>query len=269
MNQELLNLVKKLNDPICIESDVITWGSPVPSFGNLSFSKIATVGLNPSNREFVDESGNELKGSKRRFHTLNSLGLSQWDDVEQSHLKVIEDSCQDYFNRNPYDSWFKKLDNLISGTSMSYYFPSSQACHLDLIPFATSTKWTCLSAEQKKTLLKISGDSLARLINNSSIKLLVLNGNSVVANLQKLCNEKFERISMPNWNLNRKGTSEVEGYAYKGIIKSLSNINLRNKIYVLGYNHNIQSSFGVTTKVQLSIRNWISESAKAIFNETN
>lgn len=269
MNQELLYLVKKLNHPSCKESDVITWGSPVPLFGNLSFAKIATVGLNPSSREFVDESGKELRGSNRRFQTLNSLGLAQWDDIEQRHLKKIADSCQEYFNRNPYDVWFKKLDNLISGTSMSYYFPSSQACHLDLIPFATSTKWTGLSTAQKNKLLKISGDSLATLLNNSSIKLLILNGSSVVANLQKLSNEKFEKTQMPNWNLKRKGTNEVEGYAYQGIISSFSNINLRNKIYVLGYNHNIQSSFGVTSKVQLSIRNWISEYAKNIFNETN
>jgi hypothetical protein len=269
MNQELLSLVKRLSDPVCAESNVITWGSPVPSFGDLSFAKIATVGLNPSNREFVDGSGKELSGTNRRFHTLNSLGLRQWDDIKQSHLTTIAESCQEYFNRNPYDGWFKKLDNLISGTSMSYYFPSSQACHLDLIPYATSTKWTDLSSEQKNTLLKISRDSLARLLNNSSIRLLVLNGNSVVENFQKLSNLKFEKIHMPSWNLNRKATSGVEGYAYKGVIESLAGIKLKNKIYVLGYNHNIQSSFGVTLKVQFSIRNWISESAKEIFNETN
>src|ERR1019366_4958094 len=242
---------------------------PVPSFGNLFFAKIATVGLNPSNREFVDVLGNELNGPSRRFHTLISLGLRQWGDVNQNHITIILDSCLEYFNRNPYDSWFKKLDNLISGTSMSYYFPSSQACHLDLIPYATSTKWADLSIEQKNTLLKISGDSLARLLNTSSIRLLVLNGSSVVANFQKLSNLKFEKIHMPNWNLNRKAISDVEGFAYKGQIESLSGTRLKNKISVLGYNHNIQSSFGVTSKIQLSIRNWISESAKEIFHETN
>jgi len=267
MNQELLSLVQKLNDPVCVKSDVIRWGSPVPSFGNLSFAKIATVGLNPSNREFVDVLGNELIGPNRRFHTLNSLGLQQWDDIEQSHLSIIADSCLEYFNRNPYDGWFKKLDNLISGTSMSYYFPSSQACHLDLIPYATSTKWTDLSIEQKNTLLEISGDSLARLLNTSCVKLLVLNGSSVVTNFEKLSNLKFEKINMPDWNLNRKSTSHVQGFAYKGVIESLGNIRLRNKISVLGYNHNIQSSFGVTSRVQFSIRDWISESAKEIFNE--
>ncbi len=140
MVQELLYLLKRLNNPLSIGSDIITWGSPIPSFGNFSHAKIATVGLNPSNREFVDGLGIELKGSNRRFHSLNSLGLTRWDDIEQRHLKVIAESCQEYFNRNPYDNWFKKLDNLISGTAISYYFPSSQACHLDLIPFATSTK---------------------------------------------------------------------------------------------------------------------------------
>src|SRR5690348_5636215 len=81
MNEELSILVSRLNDPIVSENEVIHWGCPVPSFGNLSTAKIATLGLNPSNREFVDKNGRELDGVHRRFHTLNSLGLSKWSDA--------------------------------------------------------------------------------------------------------------------------------------------------------------------------------------------
>ncbi len=47
---------------------------PVLAFGDLFKAGIATVGLNPSRREFLDNHGRELDGPKRRFETLGSLG---------------------------------------------------------------------------------------------------------------------------------------------------------------------------------------------------
>jgi hypothetical protein len=75
-----------MDSPALVDTNVIKWGAPVPSFGDLSSSFVATVGLNPSNREFVDDSGQELCDSERRFHTLHSLGLSSWSDVDARHL---------------------------------------------------------------------------------------------------------------------------------------------------------------------------------------
>lgn len=268
MKDELLILVKRLNRTVNHKTEVIPWSSPVLSFGNLSVAKIATIGLNPSNREFVDEAGKELDGAERRFHTLRSLGINNWNETTENHLSIILDSCNEYFSRNPYDSWFKKLDHIISGTSMSYYFPSRQACHLDLIPYATARKWAELTLKQKILLLENSADTLGLLLKNSSISLLVLNGQTVVDNLEKISDTKFERTLKSNWSLPRRVGRRVPGYAYKGVIKNIAGIKLRNEIKILGFNHNIQSSFGVTKSVQISIRNWVSESAKKVFNAT-
>src|ERR1044072_8195400 len=117
MVTELNNLLARLNDPELRNTTVIDWGSPVPCFGNILSSKIATVGINPSNLEFVGTDGQELNGVMRRFHTLKSLQLKNWNDVKEPHLQLILDACLDYFNRNPYDRWFKKLDYIISGSS--------------------------------------------------------------------------------------------------------------------------------------------------------
>lgn len=258
INEEVSILVKRLNDPKIKRSEVIEWGCPIPSFGNLAYSKVATVGLNPSNREFVDEKGNELKDGSRRFHTLNSLGIKKWADANEVHLNSIIELCFEYFSRNPYDNWFKKLDNIISGTRMSYYFPSSEACHLDLIPYATSCKWTDLSTQQKNSLLEVSGDTMGLLLKQSKIELIVLNGKTVVDTLQKITNTQFEKILMPTWTLPRK-SGGVAGFAYKGVITSLGGHTFNRPIKVLGYNHNIQSSYGVTKEVQISIRNWIAK----------
>lgn len=62
------------------------------------------------------------------------------------------------------------------------------------------------------------------------------------------------------WILPRKVGGGVLGFAYEGSIRSLGNTDFDRTITVLGYNHNIQSSFGVTKEVQVSIRNWVSDS---------
>ena len=264
MTKELSILVKRLNELAPTEPDLIHWGSPVPSFGSLSSAKIATLGLNPSNREFVDSKGQELAGNERRFHTLNSLGLNDWSQVNEEHLTLIWNSCEQYFHKNPYDTWFKKLDELISGTRMSYYFPSGKACHLDLIPYATACKWTDLTSEKKTFLLEAMGDSLGLLLNSSPIELLVLNGKTVVETLERISATTFEKTYMPDWTLPRKSGAGVAGFSYKGIIKKIGGIELCREITILGYNHNIQSSFGVTKQVQLAIRKWIENSSKEV-----
>src|SRR6266849_5010343 len=141
MNTMLSKLVERLGDSTLSEANVIPWSSPVPSFGDVSRSRVATLGLNPSNREFVDALGNELDGPLRRFHTLRSLRLARWSDVSVPQLRLILDSCRAYFFRNPYHTWFGRLDHLISGTRASFYDRAATACHLDLVPYATSCKW--------------------------------------------------------------------------------------------------------------------------------
>src|SRR5688572_16748597 len=121
MYTTLTTLINRLDSNAVLGTGVIQWGCPVPSFGDLSTSRVATLGLNPSNREFVDESGNELVGTSRRFHTLKSLGLRSWSDVDSRHLRLMLESCYSYFLGNPYDRWFKILDQVVAGTNASYY----------------------------------------------------------------------------------------------------------------------------------------------------
>lgn len=267
MHNELSILINRLSNPGLANGNIIKWGCPIPSFGNVSIAKIATVGLNPSNLEFVDSDGNELEGAKRRFPTLKSLGLLNWENASDKHLEAIKSACYEYFARNPYDEWFKQLDRLLSDTRMSYYFPNGQVCHLDLIPYSTTCKWSELAQKQRQLLLDATKDILGLLIEKSSISLLILNGQTVIDNFQKITNNIFEKKIMNDWTLPRKETVGVVGYSYEGTVNSIGNIALDRDIHVLGYNHNIQSSLGVTTQVRSAIKKWISEKAQNIFNE--
>lgn len=261
----LSNLVKRLDDPIVAETNIIPWSSPVPSFGDLSKSLIATIGLNPSNREFVDPSGRELDGQLRRFHTLKSLGLNRWSDASREQLLQIEKACVDYFKWNPYDAWFKELDSLLGGISSYYHSQRPQTvCHLDLIPYATSCKWTDLSSLQRVKLLAFAGDTLGLLLRDSPVMTLVLNGQTVVRNVEMVSGTSLEQREIPSWILPRKTGLGVRGISYSGSIRQVNGVDLGRDITVLGFNHNIQSSFGVTKEVKAQIRCWISNSIREV-----
>src|SRR6185503_6413499 len=129
MRRTISALIKKLASGSLVPDTIIPWSSPVPSFGDPGSATIATVGLNPSNREFVDEIGNELTRAARRFPTLNSLRLRAWSEATEDHLDAVEQSCRHYFNGNPYDLWFKRLDRLLSPSAATFYGLTANACH--------------------------------------------------------------------------------------------------------------------------------------------
>jgi hypothetical protein len=241
-------------------ADVIPWGAPIPCFGDPSRSVVATLGLNPSNREFVDAAGIELDGKHRRFHTLNSLRLNRWSEVTRSHEMLIEQSCREYFSRNPYDAWFGQLDFILDGAAATYYEKfGARACHLDLVPYATKNKWAHLDIEQRGALLKAGGDVLTQLLRETPISVLVLNGASVIDNFEQMAGVKLSKQVKKDWALNRKDKPGVQGCAYSGAIGSIGGNALGKEVLVLGFNHNIQSSFGVSSKVRESIRSWIGQ----------
>jgi len=261
MHSTLATLIDRFERSPISRLRVIPWSSPVPSFGDLSRATVASLGLNPSNREFVDNRGRELDGELRRFHTLRSLEIGSWSDIDAHHLRLVVQACQEYFFRNPYDRWFRRLDAVISGTGTSFYDAFFPACHLDLIPFATACKWTDLEGVQRAGLLRVAGDTLALLLRQSPVRLLVVNGQSVVDHFQDLAGITLKKIAMPEWTLPRQSGPGVAGVAYRGVVDTLSGLPLGNRLVVVGYNHNLQSSFGVTNQVIGAIRRWISVQA--------
>jgi hypothetical protein len=265
MHSTFATLLDRLREPDLMRSGVIPWASPIPAFGDVSNAALATVGLNPSNREFMDQAGDELEGTARRFHTLSSLQLSDWSEADARHIRLMLDSCTLYFSRNPYDAWFRRLDDVVSATSFSLY--GSGACHLDLIPYATSAKWTNLTAKQRAALLALTADALALLLSDSQIRILVLNGHSVVRNFQQIAGDKLIKIDMRSWALARRGGQHVHGFAYRGVVEQLAGLSFAQPVLVLGYNHNIQSSYGVSSDVVERIGRWVAAEVRSYLSK--
>jgi hypothetical protein len=255
----ITTLLSTLEAHRAADLEVIGWGCPVPFFGHLESARIATVGINPSNREFVGADGNELAGQCRRLPTLGSLGLPSWSQADFVALRSILSACRDYFEHNPYDGWFRSLQRIIEPTGHSYYAPHSDACHLDVVPWATTGKWGELSSAVRRQLRERSAEALADIVASSPLKMLILNGQEVVRQFEALVERRLDSERFPHWDLPRRSGRAVPGLAYFGSISTIAGIPLDRELLVIGYNHNLQSSFGVTTEVRDGISAWITD----------
>jgi hypothetical protein len=231
---------------------VLEWACPVPFFGQIRTSAVATVGINPSNREFVDSAGRVLEGSSQRLPTLGSLRISRWSEATGAHVREVIDSCEQYFGKNPYRLWFDVLDRMLRAGGYSFY-GGEHACHLDLVAFATRTKWGVLERDVQRQLIEHGRRAMAEMIRDSSIQILVLNGRSVVREFESFASTELTAAEVPDWTLPRSSGKGIAGVAYRGAISSVGIIDLDRQVQIFGYNHNLQSSFGVTTAVMRRI----------------
>lgn len=237
----------------------LEWTSPILFFGRLATARVATVGLNPSNREFLAKNGARLVESDRRLPTLESLALARWDDAHAIHMSELIAACETYFERRPYDLWFRVLDGVLKDAGFTFYGAAANACHLDLVPFATAAKWGSLDGTDRSSLLDAGGDALGHLVRASSIETLILNGRSVAEGFSRLADQPLASSAMRSWNLPRRSGEGVAGIAFEGSVERIGGVELGREVSVLGYNHNLQSSYGVTSLVLTSIREWLAD----------
>ena len=109
--------------------------TPVPCFGRWDTARIATAGMNPSKREFLDERGRELETDERRFlHRRNSAADCTDDEVADARRLA-----EGYFELgNDYWEWFNAFKPLLDELGLS--FAEGDACHTDYVsPFATTS----------------------------------------------------------------------------------------------------------------------------------
>ena len=99
---------------------VVAGSTPVVAFGDPSRAEVATLGINPSAREFVAD-GMLLDGDYRRLATLSSLGARRLDRLTDAQVAAVVAECASYFWRNPYRGWFDPLEHLLRvGAGSSY-----------------------------------------------------------------------------------------------------------------------------------------------------
>jgi hypothetical protein len=206
---------------------VLPGSTPVVAFGNPHHARVATLGLNPSRVEF-EVKGVELHGAARRFETLGALGVSRLVDAPKGAIERVWLRCNNYFHGNPY-SWFRRLEEPLNAVGASYF--EDTACHLDLTQWATDPTWNGLGRRVQERLVGEDADFLREQLRAEPISLLLLNGRSVLTAFERVLGGHLRLVGVP---VTDGGTTTK---LYQGEIE---------RVRVLGWTTNLQSSFGVT-----------------------
>jgi hypothetical protein len=157
--------------------------TPVLCLGDPSQAVVATLGINPPCRQFLDASGRLLTGPRRRLATLDSLGRAEPGGLTDADADAIVEDCVGYFHRHPYH-WFETLDDIIrAGLGASYF--EGTACHLDLVQWTTSPPWTGLSPDMQASLLRADVGFLRRQLDDGAFRVVVVTGRPALRWVQQ------------------------------------------------------------------------------------
>jgi uracil-DNA glycosylase len=204
---------QRISCPRPTDAWVVLESTPVVSFGDASKARVATLGLNPSRREF------------------NPVARLATDG---SSAEVVLEACNTYFSRNPYRQWFDKLSPCVGALGESYSYYNGSACHLDLVQWATDPTWKGLMDQPKRRLIEKDAPFLEKqLSSNKNIKFLLVNGNGA---WKQLC----EWLPLEN---PQERIDSIEGHSYHPT--QLHSACLFGRLRVLAWSTNLQSSPGV------------------------
>jgi hypothetical protein len=208
---------------------VVASSTPVIAFGDVQKSEVATLGWNPSKREFLDSGGNELEGGERRLETLKSIGVKDLGDAPVEFVRRVFEACCNYFHCRPYGRWFNKLERVLKQVDASYY--DGSACHLDLVQWATDPVWGKLPEIKKTKLIDADLPFLSRQLSQEKFRLLLLNGTGIMEAYERHLDGQLTELPLSN----------------PGRLKIFTGTGAQG-LRVVGWNINLQSTPGVSNK---------------------
>lgn len=162
---------------------------PILWFGDLnayrrSDLRVVTVGLNPSNIEFLSKRGSTNYDVIHRFPKAASLVRKS--RLSSADIQIYEDSMNNYFinnlNGKPtwYRTWFSNNEAALHGLDASYFDSVKYkriAIHIDLQTPVATNKWSCLTNNQKQVLQNNVGYSFSQLLNHLDPHVIITSMN--------------------------------------------------------------------------------------------
>jgi hypothetical protein len=192
------------------EAHSVAGSLPVLFFGDLFSAQIATVGINPSDQEYLDGKGNELDGAARRFETLSSLHASSRQALTGTQCAQAIAAMRSYFARQQtVFRWFRSLERVLDG--MGYSYSKGQVAHLDLVQEATTPTWSALERSHRTEADNLLANDLPFLqwqIARFPLRAVICNGMTV---FRRVCGLLDHPVDIANSSLAR-----VKWYATRG-----------------------------------------------------
>ena len=218
---------------------IVQDSTPILGFGEFLTARIATLGLNPSKREFLDTKGNLLFAPHARLESLRSLGLSTLTSASACDHQRILDGCLNYFKGPNAYAWFGRFAPILATVDASY--KAGTACHLDLVQTVTDPVWSRLTVADRAHYIEYESRFFLQQLANHNIEKVLLNGRGVV--------NAF--VAQTGVLLQSSNCTSSWGRPFEFFMGTVSVA--ERKIQVRGWNLNIQSNHGVTTTLVQSI----------------
>ena len=170
-----------------IGAPIVKNSTPVISFGDPNKALAATVGINPSSKEFLDGKNEILPIEKKRLVDLDLLGRTSLNDLTVEDAEKIIDGCYNYFDKEKYyKKWFAQMQEFVL-TPTGYSYFDGTACHLDLIQWATDPVWGSINNKDvQELLLEKDKEFFKYQISNYNFETVFLNGKTVLQQVEKL-----------------------------------------------------------------------------------
>lgn len=158
---------------------------PVLFFGDLFKAEVATVGLNPSDQEYLSKDGALLASAAQRFATLHSLRAEGRPSLSDDQCAEAVEWMRDYYEEGKpvYGSWFNSLSRVVEGFGAS--FRNRSSAHLDLIQESTSPVWSELDRADREALLKQDLPFLEWEVRAFPLRAVICTGKTVSVHVRR------------------------------------------------------------------------------------
>ncbi len=168
---------------------------PISYFGEISKANAWTISINPSAREFTDSKGNVLTGANQRFARVADFAdCRRRREVAERHLGTVLEMQRTVLERAPYRNYFNRLGRfilLVHGRQsacdpLAPFTEGIQAkgsarlfCHLDVAKCATTSPWSDLGSDDRRTVVGNCMQYLKQQIRSSrALELILINGRT-------------------------------------------------------------------------------------------
>lgn len=238
-------LLKRIMKAPPIKEYITPGSTPVVAFGNPMTAKVATIGINPSSREFLDAKGNLLSEENRRLADFAYLGIKSHSEIDESVARRVLEESNSYFRRDEsVYQWFEPLQKYVLDP-VNASFRDSTASHLDLVQWSTAPVWGAIKDSKARNLL-IQDDIrfLGEMLSAASYKTVFMNGSTVVKTLEKF---GLVEIEQDGWTPLGKGTKKSA--LWKGRV-------IGSDAICLGWSLNLQH-YQTTLQNKEALKTWI------------
>ncbi len=189
--------------------------------------------------------------------TLDALGRRSLEGAGPDEVRAVVDECASYFERpTAFWRWFRVLQRLLdAATDSRYTYLNRDACHLDLVQWATDPVWRHLPGPVRNHLLAEGVPHLRRqLEHHAAIQVVLLNGKQVVGQVVESGLADLREVGSVVYRPRDGETSRL----YVG---QANRAWLNRPLQFLGWSANLQGNPGANSRsfVEWVLAPWVKE----------